>query len=337
MTRQTLKNFVLVLGLLGAALIPSTSSAQDGLASKLPGKSPATAAAQTASHQAKTRGAPSYAYTLFGFPGALYTSAIGINLGATGSKTEIVGGYSLLPGPISVGETSFIAHVSGTKTVKETYEAVNDPHVPPQQQANSVNDSGHIVGYYVDSSGVEHGYELSGGKFTALNVPFAGATGTIAFGINNSDEIVGCWGDSNGNGHGFTLIGGTYTSLDYPGASYTCAFGVNSNGDVVGQTDNSGFLLSGGTYTSFNFPGAVETFADGINDSGDVVGVYCPTSECIVGFDGAQGYLLSGGVFTTIAIPGEFYTEALGINNDGAIVGFYQDAAGLMVSFLATP
>ena len=73
MTKQTLKNFALALGLLGLALIPSTSLAQVGLASKLPGKNPATAAAQTVSHQAKTPGSPSYTYTLLSFPGTLNT------------------------------------------------------------------------------------------------------------------------------------------------------------------------------------------------------------------------------------------------------------------------
>jgi uncharacterized membrane protein len=138
------------------------------------------------------------------------------------------------------------------------------------------------------------------------------------------------------------MIGGVYTSFNYPEAIFTNPFGVNSAGDIVGQyTDSSGvghgFLLSGGTYTSFDFPGAVDTFAAGINDAGEIVGVYCLTGECIPYFDGAQGFVLSGGVYTTIAVPGEVYSEALGINNNGVIVGFYQDAAGLAVSFLATP
>jgi hypothetical protein len=96
------------------------------------------AAAQAASHQAKTPGAPSYTYTLLNYPGTLSTVAEGINLGATTSKTEIVGGY----GPIPQPEAGFLAQVSGTKTVKETYKAVNYPHVPSQQVANAINDAG---------------------------------------------------------------------------------------------------------------------------------------------------------------------------------------------------
>jgi hypothetical protein len=152
-TKQTSKNFALALSLLGLALIPSTSLAQAGLASKFPARRPASAAAQAASHQTKTPGAPSYTYTLLSFPGTLSTNANGINKGATSSKIEIVGEY---------GAGSFLAHVSGTKAVTETYRAVNYPHVlPTRQAANDVNDAGQIVGGYLDSSGVSHGYELA--------------------------------------------------------------------------------------------------------------------------------------------------------------------------------
>jgi hypothetical protein len=339
MRKPTLKNFALALGLLALALISSTILAQVGLGPKLPGKNPASAAPQAASHQTKTPGAPSYTYTLLSFPGTFYTYASGINPGVTSSKTEIVGGYSAADGE---GEAGFLAHVSGTKTVAEAYKAVNYPHEPLFQQADRVNDSGEIVGIYVDSSGVTHGYKQSGGKFTALNVPFAGAEGTWTEGLNNSGEIVGGWEDSDGNGHGLTLIGGTYASFDYPGAEFTFATGVNSSGKIVGYYINTsggiahGFLLSGGTYTSIDVPGAVSTGSGAINDAGDIVGNYCTTSECVSTTEGQQGYVLSGGVFTTIAIPGEYSTGLSDINSNGVLIGEYQDAAGFSISFLAT-
>jgi hypothetical protein len=340
MTKQTLKNFALALGLLGLALSPSAGLAQVGLAATFAGKHPASAGAQAASRPTKTPGATSYTYTLLSFPGTSYTYVSGINLGATSSKTEIVGGYGAADADIGEG---FLAHLSGKKAVAETYQAVNYPHVPPQQIADDVNDADQIVGSYQDSAGVTHGYERSGVKFTTLDVPFAGAVGTAAFGINNSGEIVGEWSDSNGGAHAFTLTGGAYASFDYPSAKYTSATDVNSTGVIVGNyVDTSfvvhGYLLSGGAYTSIDVPGAVFTNSTGINDAGDIVGTYCPTSECLSNnFEGAQGYVLSSGSFTTVAIPGEFYTFLNDINNNGELVGFYQDAAGLIVSFLATP
>jgi probable HAF family extracellular repeat protein len=333
MTKQTLKNFALALGLLGLALIPSTSLAQVGLASKLPGKNPATAAAQTVSRQAKTPGSPSYTYTLLSFPGTLNTGANGINKGATTSKIEIVGGQ---------GQGGFLVGVSVKKTVSEKYQAVNFPHAAEQLAANDVNDAGQIVGNYVDASGASHGYERSGAKFTTIDVPFAGATSTFTNAINNSGEIVGGWTDSGGVTHAFTLIGGTYASFDYPGATFTTANDVNNEGEIVGfYNDTSGvghgFSLSGGTYTSIDVPGAVYTNSIGINDAGDIVGLYCTTSQCVSTNEGAQGFLLSGGVFTTITIPGEYYTYLTDINNNGVVIGGYQDAAGLVVAFMATP
>src|SRR5271163_4585827 len=132
MKKQTVKNSAVALGLLGLALIPSTSLAQVGLRSKRPGKSPTTGAAQAPGHQAKTPGSPSYTYTLLSFPGTLSTSAYQINLGATSSKTEIVG---------QGGEGGFVVRVSGEKTVTETYKAVNYPHTS-DGLVNDINDSG---------------------------------------------------------------------------------------------------------------------------------------------------------------------------------------------------
>jgi uncharacterized membrane protein len=330
MTKPTFSNFALVLGLFVLALMPSTSMAQVGLAPKLPGKSPATASVQAASRQAKTADAPSYAYTLLSFPGSLDTAAVGINLGATTSKMEIVGGTD---------QGGFLTRLSGKKTVSEAYQAVNYPHSSGPQDVNAVNDSGQIVGTY---DGYDQGYERSGGRFSKIAVPFAGAQGTFPYGINNSGQVVGGWWDSNKIEHGFTLIAGTYTSFDYPGGSETAGFAINSAGDIVGPYGDANgvehaFLLSGGTYTSFDFPGADYTVANGINDAGQIVGIYCTTAECISTSEGEQGFLLSTGVFTTIAIPGEISTAADGINNNGVVVGFYTDAGGLVVSFLATP
>jgi probable HAF family extracellular repeat protein len=328
-TKQTIRNFALAVGVLGLALIPSTSLAQLGLASKLPGKNPASAAARAASHQTTTPGATSYTYTLPSFPGTLSTVANGLNPAATTSKIEIVGGAD--------GYAGFLTHVSGTKIVTETYEALNYPHAATP---SDINDSGQVVGSYQDSSGVTHGFEVSGGKFTTLDVPFAGATYTITYAINNSDEIVGTWGD-NGVATGFTLIGGIYTSFGYPGANYTFAFDVNNDGDIVGSysspdsNGDQGYVLTGGTYTSLEVPGAAQTEGIAINDAGVIVGDYCTTSQCPL--SQAQGFVLSGGVFTTITIPGEPYTVLDDINDNGVLLGEYLDAVGLTYSFLATP
>ncbi len=335
MPRHTLKQFALSVALVGLSLSISPSMAQVGLKSKRLGTRSASSPQQAASHQAQMPETTSYSFTLLSFPGDLYTYAVGMNKGVTTSKIEIVGSES---------QGGFLVGVTVKKTVTEAYQMVNYPHATEQGQvgASDINDLGQVVGAYIDSSGVYHGYERSLGKFTEINVPFAGATGTLAVAINDSGAVVGSWDDSSAASHGFTQIGGTYTSLDYPGAVQTTATDINTGGEVVGfYADVSGvyhgYLLSGSTYTTIDPPGSVQTFATGINDAGAIVGAYCTTSECVSNGQGEQGFLLSGGVFTAVAVPGEIATGLSDINNNGAVIGYYQDAAGLNVSFIATP
>jgi len=343
MTKQTLKYFALSLACLGMLLSASPSMAQGKLArgqlrrhglSSVPAQKPASGTPQNT---------PAYTWTFIDFPQTLVTGGVAINFGTGGSGLEIVGFYGAAP---LVGTNSFKVRGTISKgVINEAFEDISYPGAA-MQSAEDVNDNGQIVGAYIDSSSVYHGYELSGGVFTPIDVPFSGATSTIAGGINNAGEITGGWADSGGNEHGFTLIGGpegTYNSFDYPGATQTFAYTVNNNGDIVGYyTDTSnvthGFLLSGGTYTSIDVPGAVETFASGINDLGDIVGAYCTTDSCVETFDGAEGFLLSKSVFTTISVPGSTYTEADDINNKGMIVGLFTDITnGPYRTYLTVP
>jgi uncharacterized membrane protein len=340
MTTQTWKHLAFSLVLLGLALSTSPSLAQVGLALKHLSKRSSSSPAQAASHPAQTPETTSYTYTFLSYPGTFFTYANGINKGATTSKIGIVGGES------NSNQGGFLVGVTEKKTVTEAYQAVNYPHEPLGQYATGVNDSGQIVGTYLDSSSVWHGYERTLGTFTKINAPFVGATASFASAINNSGEVVGGWNadgyTGDGASHGFTLISGTYASFDYPAAAETWGTGVNNTGEIVGTyIDTSGvfhgYLLSGSTYTSIDPPGSLQTFANGINDSGVIVGWYCTTSECVSTGDGEQGFVLSGGVFTTITIPGEPETTPTDINNNGVILGSYQDAAGVVVSFIATP
>jgi hypothetical protein len=72
---------------------------------------------------------------------------------------------------------------------------------------------------------------------------------------------------------------GTFTTIDVNGAASTGAFGINPQGDMVGQYaaggTTHGFLLDKeGSFTSIDVPGASSTAAQGINPRGDIVGTY---------------------------------------------------------------
>jgi hypothetical protein len=286
-------------------------------------------------------GASPYTFTYFGFPRAPFTGAYSINSGASTPRIDMVGAYGS-PSQDGYGN-GFLLQVGESKgTITEAFSTLNIPG-ETLQEADGINDSGQIVGNYIDSSNNAEGYLLSGGIFTPIQATSLGATSTLPEGINNDGDIVGLY-EVNGNGiaQGFELSGGVYTSLSYPGAPETQAVSINNKGDIVGFYFDTaeayhGFLLSGGTYTSIDVPGAVGTFAYGINDSGNIVGVYCTTSGCLTNNDGAQGFLLSAGTFTTINVPSATATILNNINDKGVLVGQYYDCDGLGLGLIATP
>src|SRR6476619_2239848 len=126
----------------------------------------------------------------------------------------------------------------------------------------------------------------------------------------------------------------TYTTIDDPLVDDMQAFGINDEGQIVGQytfgTNTRCFLYSGGVFTAIDDPLATDTFAGGINDSGQIVGYYRD------GQGGRHGFLYDPNnpqhifppYFTLndpLATNGTF---ARGISNTGQIVGYYTDDSG---------
>src|SRR5262249_32271602 len=69
-----------------------------------------------------------------------------------------------------------------------------------------INDSGVLVGYFLDSLGVTHGFLDDGVTFTTIDVPGA-ANFTQVNGINNAGALVGDFVDpATGNTEGFTAV-----------------------------------------------------------------------------------------------------------------------------------
>jgi uncharacterized membrane protein len=195
--------------------------------------------------------------------------------------------------------------------------------------ALGVNPAGEIVGTYLDSQNVRHGYWWSEGQFTPIDFP--GALQTSADGINRAGHIVGGYLDGAGVVHGF-LRGreGAFASIDFPGALHTLATAINASGKIVGaytgilipEHQFHGYLLDNGHFTPIDFPGANLTIATGINSTGDVVGAYrAPAGK-------VHGFLLRGGAYTTTDVPGAIDTFALGISALGDVVGQYKTADG---------
>jgi uncharacterized membrane protein len=159
--------------------------------------------------------------------------------------------------------------------------------------AQGINDSGQIVGWYADSCLCKgHGFLLSGGIYTTIDVPGFGST--YARGINNVGEIVGGTQQVFGGGfeQAFTLNNGTYTNFNDPAvgpSSSSEADGINSLGHSVGFYSDvngvtHGFLLDGGVFTNVDHPNALLTEALGINSQEQIVGAYNDAANVTHGF-----------------------------------------------------
>jgi uncharacterized membrane protein len=98
-----------------------------------------------------------------------------------------------------------------------------------------INNRGQIVG----NLGL-HGFLLSEGTFTTIDVPGSGHTETR--GINDRSQIVGLYVISGPQGSGgFFFSDGTFTTLRLPDGSEAMSTGINNQGQIVGRfTDASG-------------------------------------------------------------------------------------------------
>ena len=197
-------------------------------------------------------------------------------------------------------------------------------------QVWSINSRGEMVGVYVSSDNVTHGFLMSAGRFKTIDYP--GAALTRANGINAQGDIVGVYATpANGPTHGFLLSSGRFTTIDVPGAASTYVTGIAANGDIAGDSGNParGFLLSGDKFTKIDYPESTTTVMGSISPQGDVVASYA-----IGGVIRAMLYR-QGQIVTTWEYPGaNGFTNAIGRNAAGDTVGRYLDAARVSHGYL---
>jgi len=195
-----------------------------------------------------------------------------------------------------------------------------------------INESGDIVGIFIDSSGVSRGFiRFSDGSFSA---PIVDPNDTVGFtearGINNPGTVCGDYVGSDGNTHGFFLSGGTFTEYDVAGALSTVVLGINDPADFTGGFSNDnvifqGFVNIGGTLTSFSVPGASTTLAYQLNNSKQLaVGYYVDSSGILHGYYRDK----NGALHFPIDPSGSVGTVLFGDNNKSWVVGRYADSSG---------
>ena len=91
-----------------------------------------------------------------------------------------------------------------------------------------INDSGHIVGYYVPATGIEHAF-LYNGTFHDLGT--FGGNDSIAYGINSSGKVVG-YAEVLGNQKHAFLYDGTMHDLGQLSGDETIPYDINDSDEL---------------------------------------------------------------------------------------------------------
>lgn len=211
------------------------------------------------------------AFTRINFPGALGTSARGINPGG-----DIVGVYRNRVEPTAVPAHGFLltrhgefeqidypGHINtipqrilsdgtvlGCRHDQDTMGSMRgimmarDGNSEIDEFASMHNgatpDRRRIVGLFTNMmTGRGEGYIIDDGEFTPFTVP--GSTRTAAWDVNPAGEIVGVYANATGT-HGFLRSADeeSYIPINFPGATATQAFGINARGDIVGSYAQAG-------------------------------------------------------------------------------------------------
>jgi probable HAF family extracellular repeat protein len=153
-------------------------------------------------------------------------------------------------------------------------------------EASGINDKGAVVGTYIDSAGVQHGFLKVGAKITKLDPPgvVSGLTGPADGFINNKGVIAIFGFDSASKYVSFTTAnkGKTYKPFHGKGegTTGTAIHNINNKGDIVATVfdtagNRHGILLHGGKQYLFDDPNGVgSTRGVGLNDNLGIVGRY---------------------------------------------------------------
>jgi hypothetical protein len=211
-----------------------------------------------------------------------------------------------------------------------------------------INNSGTILGGYIDSFGERHFVLLSKkGEVTKFEVP--GSSGTRAYYVinsigadklNSAGEASGTYRDSDDVRHGWVRSKqGMVTVFDASGAGAaanqgTIASGINEEGAISGATIDENNVQHGmirdrnGNFTVFDAPGAANgggTSVASLNASNTAVGNYWDATGKSYGF-----VRTADGTFTNfdLSLPGTsrtYGTYVTGINNQGWLTGWFRD------------
>lgn len=234
--------------------------------------------------------------------------------------------------------------------------------------ATGISPSGEIVGIYGDASFNEHGFLLSQGNFTTIDVPGAlvGISGTLqteANGINGAGDIVGDYFVPPGAPgapqclaalspacrRGFLYRNGQFSSVLVPGKKGSIPNSIAPDGTIYGCDHNDDYFGSmvgfsrthSGAYITLDAGGGelqdptqsvTASMNNGATPNGKIiVGLYADPPMAGGTY---HGYIVENGKFATYDVPGSVLTQTWGINSSADFIGLYDDANGSEHGFL---
>jgi len=106
--------------------------------------------------------------------------------------------------------------------------------------ARGINNKHEIVGWYYDSSGVQHGFLIAGGTARQLDPNEPNLASNVLEGINDKGTITGFWTDTSGIIHGYyyAMKTKTFHALKVHGSvSFVQAWGISDNGAIAIGSD----------------------------------------------------------------------------------------------------
>jgi len=192
-----------------------------------------------------------------------------------------------------------------------------------------VNNAGVMVGRYVDSAGVSHGFIKVGEKVRTLDDPNWSGTYNECEAINSHNVIVGDYINSSNISTSYIYQKGKqgwYFRDIGPPNSQTA--GINDSGVVTGAYVDShghqyGYVWHRNTWTRLDKHGAVWTYAVGINNKGLITvqwGDKAGNAESSLYNLNTKRYI------ATINVPGALNTYAHGIDSAGDVVFNWDDS-----------
>ncbi len=214
--------------------------------------------------------------------------------------------------------------------------------IPTAEGANSValgiNSKGEVAGYSFQGEDY-HAFLYSSSDQSLTDVGSLGGKINAACAINDAGQVTGYSQDENGNLLAFLFSRNQpIASLGtLEGASTSEAFGINSTGAVVGDSQSGTqnhrpVLFSNGSIQDLglggsNEPDALET-AYAINDAGQIVGRHSAGNSAF------HAFVFQNGKTTDLSTLGGANGEALAINKNGQVAGDSDTPEGAAHAFV---